>query len=292
MTTREELKYKYNNLNVFGKIIVINSILFFTLFILKRIFKLGFIESYLVLPSDFGSFIVKPWTLITYGFLHADILHLVFNMLFLYYLSRVLLNLFRTKMVLNIYFLGIISGGILFLSITNLWPTNFFRAYGVLIGASAGVSSLLAFVGTYMADSEIRLFNVFTVKWKYIFFTFLGIDIFRLLLGLNQGGYIAHVGGYLLGFYYAKKLLDGKDIGLGFEKLMDSFVSLFKPKQTSNLKTVHRKKTKSTSKKNTKNNTAALNNQAQIDTILDKISKSGYDSLTAQEKAFLFKQGK
>lgn len=292
MTIREELKYKYNNLNVFGKIIVINTIVFIALFLLKRVFKINYIEGYLVLPSGMGSFLYQPWSIITYGFLHGDVWHLIFNMLLLYYLSNVMLNLFRTKMVLNVYFLGIISGGILFLSVANLWPTDFFWRYSVLVGASAGISALMAFVGTYMADSEIRLYNIITIKWKYIFYIFVGVDILRLLLSSNKGGYVAHIGGYLLGFYYAKKLVDGKDIGLGFEKLMDGFMSLFKPKLKSNLKTVHRKKSKANTRKSTKNKPEILNNQAKIDIILDKISKSGYDSLTAEEKEFLFKQGK
>lgn len=290
MGTVDELKYKYNNLNVFGKIIVINIIIF-ALTILFGAFKLGWLINYFVLPADFDAFIWKPWSIFTYGFIHAGFLHLVFNMLMLYYLSRVLVNLFRAKMVLNIYFLGIIIGGLLFMAIANLWPTNFFGAGGNLRGASAGVAALLAFVGTYVGDNEIRPFNLFNIKWKYVALIFIGLDVFRMLMGLNSGGYVSHIGGYILGYYYAKKIADGVDIGRGFERIMDSLSSMFKPgtRSKSKMKTVHKKNAKTKVSKADLDKSA---NQKQTDAILDKISKSGYESLTAKEKEFLFRQGK
>ncbi|WP_179336286.1 rhomboid family intramembrane serine protease [Winogradskyella costae] len=289
MGTIQDLKYKFKNLDVFGKIIAINIIVFFIGLIFKSLLRFN-LFSYFELPLDILDFIMQPWSLITYGFLHNGLLHLAFNMLFLYYLSRITTNLFRDKMVLNIYFLGIIFGGLAYLAVANLMPSNVFNTSGVLVGASAGVSALLLFVAAYMPNSEIRLFNSFNVKWKYIAMVIVGLDLFRMSLGLNQGGYVAHFGGYLLGYIYATKLLKGTDIGKGFERTMDSFMNLFKPK--SNLKTVHKNKTKSTAAKKTKNSSDALDKQKKIDTILDKISKSGYESLTADEKSFLFKVGK
>ncbi|GGI57164.1 rhomboid family intramembrane serine protease [Winogradskyella haliclonae] len=289
MSTFQDLKYKYNGLNTFGKIIVANGIIFIAI-ILLRVLRLGAVSRFFVLPSDFDDFIWQPWSIVTYSFIHTDLWHLLFNMLFLFYLSRIAVNLFRLKLVLNVYVLGVIIGGVLYMSIANLWPTDFFGAGGTLRGASAGVAALLLFVATYMPESEIRLFNLFNIKWKYIALIFIGLDVFRMLLGLNSGGYVSHIGGYLLGFYYAKKLLEGKDIGSGFERLMDRFMSLFKPK--SNLKTVYRKNRKSGYAGKTKTEFDTFNKQKQIDVILDKISKSGYESLTAEEKEFLFKAGK
>ncbi|WP_225035598.1 rhomboid family intramembrane serine protease [Winogradskyella sp. SM1960] len=289
MSTVQDLKYKFNNLDTFGKIIAINIVVFIIGLIFKSLLRFN-LFSYFEMPSGFMDFILQPWSLITYGFLHNGLFHLAFNMLFLYYLSRVTTNLFRQKMVLNIYFLGIICGGLAYLAFANLMPSSLFGAHGVLVGASAGVSALLLFVATYMPNTEIRLFNAFNVKWKHVAMVIVGLDLFRLLLGLNQGGYIAHFGGYLIGYIYATKLLKGTDIGTGFERTMDSFMGWFKPK--SNLKTVHKNKTKSTTTRKTKNASEALNKQKKIDAILDKISKSGYESLTADEKAFLFKVGK
>lgn len=289
MSKIQDIKYKFNNLDVFGKIIAINVVIFIIGLLFKSLLKFN-LFSYLQLPSGIMDFLFQPWSLITYGFLHNGLLHLAFNMLFLYYLSRVTTNLFRSKMILNVYFLGIICGGLAYLAFANLMPTSFFGVNGVLVGASAGVSALLLFVAAYMPNSEIRLFNVFNVKWKHIAMVIVGLDLFRMLLGLNQGGYVAHFGGYILGYVYATKLLKGTDIGTGFERTMDSFMSWFKPK--SNLKTVHKTKTKSTTASKTKNESDPLNKQKKIDAILDKISKSGYESLTADEKAFLFKVGK
>jgi len=289
MSTLQNLKYKFNNLDIFGKIIAINVVLFIVNLLFSRVLKLSLFD-YFVLPSDIMDFIVQPWSLLTYGFIHNGFFHVAFNMLFLYYLSRVLVNLFRPKMILNVYFLGIIFGGLAYLIVANLIPTNFFGARGILLGASAGVSALLLFVAAYMPNSEIRLFNAFNVKWKHIALVIVGLDLFRMLLGFNQGGYLAHFGGYLLGYLYATRLQKGKDIGEGFEKMMDTFVSWFKPK--SNLKTVHRKKEKSGYAGKTKKEFDSFNKQKRIDLILDKISKSGYESLTAEEKEFLFKVGK
>jgi len=289
MSLFNDLKYKYNNLNTFGKIIAINAIVFLVNILLNA-FKVGWLFTYFSLPSDFWDFLLQPWSIITYGFLHNGIFHILFNMLLLFYLSNVAANVFREKLVLNVYFLGVITGGALFLTVVNLWPTNYFASPGV-VGASAGVAALLAFVPTYLPDSEIRLFT-FTIKWKYIALAFIAFDVIRLVSGQNQGGYVSHLGGYLLGYMYASQLQKGTDIGTGFERLMDRFVNLFRPKST--LKTVYRKspKTKAKTAKRTKSPSQTLNKQQRIDAILDKIGKSGYDSLTAEEKEFLFKAGK
>ena len=290
MSTIQDLKYKFSNLDVFGKIIAINVVVFIIGLVFQSLLRID-VFNYFELPSGFMDFIVQPWSLITYGFLHNGLLHLAFNMLFLYYLSRLTTNLFRHKMVLNIYFLGIICGGLAYLGYTNLTPDSFFKGNGVLVGASAGVSALLLFVAAYMPNTEIRLFNSFNVKWKHVAMVIVGLDLFRMVFGINQGGYVAHFGGYLLGYFYATQLLKGSDIGTSFERTMDRVVSWFKPK--SNLKTVHRKTAKkTTTSSKTKTTSNALNKQKEIDAILDKISKSGYESLTSDEKAFLFKAGK
>ena len=288
MNTFQSLKYRYNNLDVFGKIITINVIVFFVDVLLTKVFKLKIVD-YFQLPPDFWNFILQPWSLISYGFLHTGIWHLLFNMLFLFYLSNVASNLFRTKMVLNIFILGIISGGLAFLAVSNIIPTRILGSnYGNLVGASAGVGALLMFVADYLPDSQIRLFNTFNVKWMHIAIFFLTLDVIRIFMGINQGGYVAHIGGYLLGYLYAANLKKGRDIGTGFERLMDSLMSWFRPK--SNLKTVHRKTSSKPTKRKSRSKTS--DKQKKIDAILDKISKSGYDSLTAKEKQFLFEASK
>lgn len=286
----QDLKYKFNRLNVFGKIIAFN-VFIFVITIVFDVININGLFNYFFVPSNIANFIVQPWSILTYSFFHTSIWHLLFNMLMLFYLSNVAINLFEPKLVLNVYFLGIIFGGLLYLGVSNLWPTDFFSTNGILLGASAGVSALLAFVATYLPNTEIRLFGTFNVKWKHIAFFLLGLDIIRLLSGINQGGYVSHLGGYGLGFFYAMQLQKGSDIGKGFERLMDGFVNWFKPKST--LKTVHRKhKSPIKNTKKTKSVSETYTKQKQIDIILDKISKSGYESLTAKEKEFLFRAGK
>ncbi|WP_400078076.1 rhomboid family intramembrane serine protease [Winogradskyella sp. R77965] len=287
MSDFENLKYKFNRFNVFEKIITINIVVFIFGQLIKVFGRTGNSLSYLSLPSDFSQFLWKPWSLITYGFAHYGFFHILFNLLILYYISRMLLNLFRPKMALNIYFLGIIVGGLAFLLVYNVFPRGFIINAQPLVGASAGINAMLIFLGVYMPETEVRVLVV-NIKLKYIAMAIVLINILGLF-GTNQGGNVAHLGGALLGYFYAIKLKEGKDIGTGFERIMDRVVSWFQPKST--LKTVHRKKGKGKYAGKSKDEFDKLNKQKKIDLILDKISKSGYESLSADEKEFLFKAG-
>lgn len=283
-----DIKQKLSNLNVLEKIIAVNVVVF----VLGLIFKSNL--DWLELPSNFSDFILQPWTIITYAFLHYDPLHILFNMLWLYFLGRMFLNLFSRKMALNIYFLGAISGGLLYMFCYTLFP-SVFSINSRLLGASAAVRALLIFLCTYMPNQALRFFT-FNLKLWYVGAAIVVLDVIGVLSGINNpvtgnaGGNLAHLGGALLGYFYAKQLLKGQDIGKGFERFMDSIVSLFKPSKKGPLKTVHKNKSKVGGY--TKSDFNAFNNQKKIDIILDKISKSGYDSLTAEEKEFLFKAGK
>ncbi|WP_054851573.1 rhomboid family intramembrane serine protease [Olleya sp. ITB9] len=286
MNQIQQLKYKYARLNVLEKIIAINVVVFLFALLLRRLVPILFV--WLRLPSDFIDFLYKPWTIISYGFLHFDPLHMLFNMLWLYFLGRIMLNLFSPKMALNIYFMGIISGGLAFLLGYNLLPKLFLQpAY--LIGASAGVRAILIFLCTYMPNKELRFFT-FNLKLWWIGAVLIGFDIINIFSGQNAGGNLAHLGGALLGFVYAKQLVKGQDIGTGFSRFMDWITGVFKSRPSTNLKTVHKQKGKVAGYKKEEFN--QFNNQKKVDTILDKISKSGYDSLSKEEKEFLFKAGK
>ncbi|MCF7561054.1 rhomboid family intramembrane serine protease [Sabulilitoribacter multivorans] len=284
----QDIKQKLSNLNALEKIIAINGVIF----ILGLIFK--FDLDWLKLPSDFSDFITKPWTIITYAFLHYDFLHILFNMLWLYFLGRMFLNLFGPKMALNIYFLGAITGGLLFMICYNMFP-SLLGGHSKLLGASAAVRALLIFLCAYMPNQEIRFFTI-NLKFWYLGAVIVVLDIIGVMSGINDpiegnaGGYIAHLGGVLLGYIYAKQLLKGQDIGKGFERLMDGVANLFKPSKKGPLKTVHKNKSKVGGYN--KADFKEFNNQKKIDVILDKISKSGYDSLTNEEKEFLFRAGK
>lgn len=276
----QDIKDKLSRLNVLEKIIVANVIIFLIGIVFSSLL------SWLELPSSLNQFIYKPWTIITYAFTHYDWLHMGLNMLWLYFLAQMFLNLFSSKTALNVYFLGAIFGGILYLLFYEFLPQS--RTNVPLVGASASVRALLIFLCAYMPNKEVRLI-AFNIKLLYIGVAIVVIDVLGLF-GSNGGGALAHLGGVLLGYVYAKQLVKGNDIGKGFEKLMDAITGFFKFKKKSPLKTVHKNKSKVGGY--TKADFDEFNNQKKIDVILDKISKSGYDSLTAEEKDFLFRAGK
>lgn len=286
MSLTNDIKYKLSHLNVLEKIIAVNLVVYILTFFLK----LNWFE----LPSSLGNFIVKPWSIITYAFVHYDLWHIIFNMLWLYVIGRMFLNLFSAKMALNIYFLGAMSGGLLFMLCYTLLP-SVFLANSNLVGASAAVRALLIFLCAYMPNQEIRFF-VFNIKLWYVGLAIVILDVFGVFTGIsnpgtgNAGGNLAHLGGALLGYFYAKQLLKGDDIGKGFERFMDFVANMFKTSKKGPLKTVHKNKSKVGGY--TKADFNEFNTQKKIDVILDKISKSGYDSLTTEEKDFLFRSGK
>lgn len=289
MAIKQDIQYKLKRLNVIEWIILINILLYVIGFLLNAIFKLSDSLDWLKLPSDFFDFLIRPWTIVTYGFVHYGFFHILFNLLVLYFVSRIILNLFRPKVALSIYFLGIIFGGLIFLLVYNVLPASALYPVSGLVGASAGVRALLIFVCAYMPQTEVRLV-FWNVKLMYVGIAVVFIDIIGLF-SINQGGNIAHMGGSLLGYVYATQLAKGNDIGTGFERFMNWIERLFKTKKRSPLKTVYKGKSNTVARPN-KKEFKELTKQKQIDLILDKIGKSGYESLSKEEKSFLFQVGK
>ncbi|UNY98813.1 rhomboid family intramembrane serine protease [Zhouia spongiae] len=287
MSITRDIQYKFKTLTVAEKLIVINVGVFIVnaLFVFLMQQRQDVIVQWFQLPKGFSDFILQPWSIVSYAFFHANFMHIFWNMILLYFTGRIFLNLFNPKMFLNVYFLGAIAGGILFLLSYNLFPA-FSGINTALIGASAAVMAVLIFICTYMPYQEVRVI-FFNIKLWHLGAFFVLLDLIQIPMG-NAGGHLAHLGGALLGFIYAKKLGEGRDIGRGFEKGVDAMVNFFKRDKKSPLKTVH--KNKNTSKAGS--DISKSEYQRKIDEILDKISKSGYDSLTKEEKDFLFRAGK
>ena len=287
-TLSQDIKNKLGRLNVLEKLIVVNVVIYILIKLLRT--RLG----WFVLPSEFSDVIMKPWSIVTYAFLHYDFLHILFNMAWLYFIGRMFLNLFNPKMALNVYFLGAIFGGLLFMLCYTMFP-SVFGPNARLVGASAAVRALFIFLCAYIPNQDLRFFT-FSIKLWHIGAIIIALDILGVIGGINDpingnaGGNLAHLGGALLGYFYAKQLRKGSDIGKGFERAMDALMSLFKGFKKAPLKTVHKNKSKVGGY--TKADFNEFNNQKKIDIILDKISKSGYDSLTAEEKEYLFRAGK
>ena len=282
----QDIQEKLRHLNVLEKIIAVNVVVFVIGLLFSLIVDSGGSLYWLELPKDIEDFIFKPWSIITYGFTHYGLFHLLFNMLVLYYVSRMMLNLFSQKLTLNIYFLGVIMGGLFFMFAYNVLPQDLLKPVGALVGASAGVRALLIFLCAYMPNTEVRVV-FFNIKLWHLGIALVVFDVIGLF-GLNQGGNIAHLGGVALGYYYAKQLVKGHDIGKGFEKFTDRIADYFKSSKKSPLRTVHKRKSNSVAG-HSKSEFNEFSKQKQIDLILDKIGKSGYESLTEEEKAFLFK---
>ncbi len=289
MNLKDQIQSKLQRLNGAEKLIAINVACFVLPLFLKTLFFLfalpfdtflGLFE----LSSDWSVFIFRPWSLVTYSFLHSGLFHLFWNMYLLYFSSRLILNLFPVKTFFNIYFLGVILGGITFLLSFSLFPA-FQNSTPVMVGASAGVMAVFIFMATYSPEYRVQLF-LFSVKLWYLGMAFVLIDIIQIPSG-NAGGHLAHLGGALLGYYYAKKLAQGTDIGLPFERWVNRWVDLFRKKPT--LRTVYRNTSNAAKKAVSKSQD---DTQQKIDVILDKISDSGYESLTKEEKDILFKAGK
>ncbi|MBP2832354.1 rhomboid family intramembrane serine protease [Aquimarina sp. U1-2] len=293
--TSNNLAYQFRTANIVIKLIVVNVILFLLAILASWIFKIspGVLMSWFVLPVDLGDLVIQFWSILTYSFLHFDFWHIFWNMLVLYWFGQYVLNLFTEKRFLTIYLLGAICGGLLFVFSYNVFPV-LSGSLAYLIGASAAVRAIMIFIATYTPTAEVRII-FFNVKlWQIGVFVVLS-DLIQIPTSGNAGGLIAHMGGAIFGYFYAIQLKKGNDIGTWFEKLMDGFTAMFTPKKKSPLKTVHRSKTYTKSRKTTtatQKRYTKTPNQAQIDAILDKISKSGYDSLTKEEKDFLFKAGK
>lgn len=283
---------RYQRADIITKIIVINGVIFLFATIIAALFKTQpyNLLAWFVLPDDLLSFITQPWSLVTYSFIHFGFFHLLFNMLWFYFFGRYVLNLFSEKRLLSIYLLGAIVGGLIYTLSYNLFPA-FTGINGYLIGASGAIMAVMAFAATYQPNNEVRIFT-FTLKLWHIAVALIVWDLIKLGTLANAGGIFAHLGGAFLGYWYAKQLLVGKNIGAWFEDLLDKIALIFKPTKKNNFKKVHKNTTTQYQKKRSVNNETKTDTQQKIDAILDKISKSGYDSLSKAEKDFLFKAGK
>ena len=290
MKLKDQIQYRIQQLNIVEKIILINIICFvFPLLFKTILFLFSLSENFFVglfeLSSSFQDLVFRPWTILTYGFLHSGFFHLFWNMYLLYFSSRLLLNLFNSKIFLKLYFLGIIIGGLTFILSYNFFPV-FQDANPYMVGASAGVMSVFIFMSTYSPNLEIKLI-LFNIKLRYLGIAFVLLDVIQIPYG-NSGGHIAHLGGAFFGFFYAQRLQKGLDIDLPLDNLVEKISQLFIRK--SKIKTVY--KSKDTSDIQNKKSTMVRDHQRRIDEILDKISVSGYESLSNEEKDFLFRIGK
>ena len=278
----EQVKRRFQSATIVEQIISINVIIFILTYLIKTISVLmqwgdNILFNWFSLPANVNGFLTKPWTIISYGFLHGDFLHILFNSLILYYFGILFLDFFSKKQFLIYYFLGIVFGGVVFILSYNYFPALENQS-SYLVGASAGVTAILVGLAAKVPNYAMHFRFIGAIKLWYIAVAIVLIDIVQLPIS-NTGGHLAHLGGAIVGFILTNQLDSGKN-------LSNFFSNLFKSKKQKPLKTVYKKAkpAKASLDKNVQ--------QRKIDTILDKISKSGYETLTQEEKDFLFTVGK
>lgn len=287
MSILDDIKFQYRAGGIVNKLIFWNI----GCFVLSLVFFWQFRSGYFVFPnwlhlsSDPLTSLTFPWTYITYSFLHSGFLHLLFNLLVLNFAGRLFLTFFTERQLLGVYLQAAVFAGLVFVLSFYLLDYT-----GNLVGASAAIIGILVATTVFQPMMQLRLLLIGNVRLWHVTTVLLIVDIMQILIS-NTGGHIAHLAGAAFGFIYIRLLTNGIDLSAWPAKLATLFKAPGKGKKKTPFTAVHRnpavRPQPRTSKIVTKNRT-----QQQIDEILDKIGQSGYDSLTAEEKEFLFKAGK
>lgn len=294
----DELKMEYKIGGIVQRLIFWNVGLFLIPVILFSILELSGVhllsfdwrivngDDFFSISSNPADLLWKPWSVFTYAFLHSGVLHLFFNMMMLVFAGRLFLTFFTQKQFFGLYILSAIFAGLLFIASYNLLP-GLQGNMSKMVGASAAIMAILFATAVYAPQYSVRLMLIGTVKLWHIAAVFLALDLIYVSAE-NTGGHIAHLGGALFGYLYIVLLKQGTDLSKGVSVIIDFFANLFKPRKSAPFKKVH----KNPQPQQRPAGKPKDMTQKQIDEILDKISKSGYDSLTKEEKDFLFKVGK
>ena len=272
----------YANIVVFVLLKIINVLDF--LFLIENDYNL--INNYLAISSDIYSTIKKPWTIISYMFIHQDFFHLLFNLIWLHLGSKLFLQYFKGRQLISTYILGGVSGAITYILAFNIFPVFQSGPYlgSITIGASASILAIFIAISTYRPKYKINLMFLGNIS-------IINIAIFLIILDCilipvsNAGGHIAHLGGALFGYFYIQQIKQGKDISINFTKMIERILNTFRNKKR--IRRVYKR-----SKSDHEFNYEKAKRSKEIDKILEKIATSGYESLDKEEKAILFSASK
>lgn len=300
----DEFKSFFKKKDVLSRLIMVNVTVFAIINVLALILFIFNLDQeflrnhgvsrltyYLSLPSDFFSLIMRPWSLITYMFVQEDVFHLFFNMLILYVGGRIFNQFVGEKKMLSVYIISGLTGALMYILTFNIFP-----AFGNMvsssfaIGASASVLGIFIAAATYVPNLQLNMILIGNIKLKYIAIIFIALDFLNIRTG-NAGGHIAHLGGALYGFFFISQLKKNIDYSLYFNKLSQSLqYTFFQNKKAKNpFQKVHKNARPLTDDEYLKNK---KEKQVAVDAILDKIKKSGYESLSTKEKQLLFQASK
>jgi len=290
MSIINEIKHSFKIGSILTKLIYLNLGVFIAVVVFGAISSLAtgagyvnWLTYFLSVPSSFQELLFKPWTLFTYMFTHEGLLHILFNVLWLYWMGRIFLEFLNGRRLLTLYLMGGISGAVLYLVLYSILPS--LNGSALLMGASASVMAIVFGLASYMPNYKISLIFIGPVPLKVIALASFVLDMLALSQSKNMGGHIAHIGGALYGLYFGLSMSKGKDVTRSIANIGDKITGLFKPKSKLNVNYKNEQKT-------TKHTTVERKNpvdQKRIDQILDKIHTSGYSSLTTEEKDILFR---
>ncbi|MBU1370681.1 MAG: rhomboid family intramembrane serine protease [Bacteroidetes bacterium] len=287
----DNFRHFFSRPAVLPRLIMVNTAVFLLVYIVNLFFWLFQLDSsqdlfspltrFLAIPASLSQLVVKPWTVLTYMFLHEGFFHLFFNMLVLYFGGQIFLQYLSQRKLLSTYLLGGLTGAAFYVLAYNLFPVfHQVSERSLALGASASVLAVLIAAATYVPHYTVNLILIGPVKLKYLAIVFVVLDFFSIQ-GNNPGGHIAHLGGALWGFLYIWLYRNGKDVYSVFNQFYRKPMQVKPGYQKAN-------------RPLTDDEFNRIKNEEQklIDHILDKIAKDGYKSLTKKEKEFLFKSGK
>lgn len=291
-----DLKNNFRRGNIHIRLIYINTAVFLVVALIGIVLRLfnwpsaSFVQ-WFEMPASLPNFVVQPWAILTYMFLHADLLHLLFNMLWLFWFGDLFLRFFSARHLRGVYLLGGICGGLLYLLAYNVFP--YFRPvadYSFLLGASASVLAIVAAAAYREPNYPISLLLFGSIRLKYLALIVIGMDVL-FLTSDNAGGHIAHLGGALAGLWFAARLSKGTDLTRWINWLADRVTGIFRPRPRKPKMKVNYG-ANADRRKDYDYNARKKAQSDEIDRILDKLKKSGYESLTAEEKRSLFDASK
>lgn len=289
MNLWQEIKESFREGSALTRLIYINLGVFLVVRLMNVFYFLAgtpfpFLD-WLALPADFSTLASRPWTLLTYMFLHFDFLHILFNLLWLFWMGQIFLGYFDQRKLVSIYLLGGIVGGLFYIAGYNSFPVfNEIVSDSRLLGASASVIAIVTALAVHAPNHTLNLMFIGPVKMKYIAL----FSVVMYVIGIsssNAGGNLAHLGGAFFGLLYVLQLRRGNDLGKWISSLISGIQKLFRPKPK--VKISYRKPADDIEYNRVRNQ-----EKTRINEILDKISKSGYDSLSKEEKEILFRMGK
>jgi membrane associated rhomboid family serine protease len=299
MNMADEIKLSFRKGNILYRLIFINVAVFVLLgliFVVLRLFtpgtSLGDLRAsysdaflkYFMVPSVPGELLARPWTVITYMFTHFSFLHILFNMLMLFWFGRIFLQYLTGRQLLSTYLLGGLAGALFYILFVNGFPGLREHLGSSMLGASASIMAVVIAISFYVPDYTLYMLFIGPVRLKYIALAFIILDVL-MIASYNAGGHIAHLGGAVYGYWFITRFRKGHDIGNWVNILLDKIAELFKPRPRLNVS--YRKSSGRLSDEEYNRNKVA--EQKEVDRILDKIAQGGYESLTKKEKETLFK---